>query len=147
VAFPASPDPLARALTSAQDTARGLKQQAQDVRAACAAGPVSAVVLLELYQRLTDAKARFQATQQVPGILQYARDEFANPALDVLAEFTAMTTATMNAAAWVTANFPASGGFILAAQLTATGVSYRQFTSLQTAGLLPVLDALTATIA
>lgn len=147
MAFPTTSEPLSRALLSVQDAARTLKSHVQSVKDASAAGPISGNVLVELYLRLVAAKASFDAAAAVPGIAAYARDQFGDEGLDVVAEFTAMSSAITACGTWIATNFPASGGYILKDQLTASGVSVRSFSTAQTAGLRTQLDALLGTIA
>lgn len=145
--FPSTADPLSRALLAAQDTARTLKQRATDLKAASLAGPVSGNAIVEFYLALVAAKAVFNATAAVPGIAQYARDQFDNQALDVIAEFTAMTNQTTACGTWISNNFPKGAqGYLLKDQLNASGVSVRSFSTADLAGLRTELDALIATI-
>jgi hypothetical protein len=147
MAFPSTADPLSRALLDVQTEARSLKQYVTDVRAQCAAGPVSANLIVELYLRLVQANTRFTAAAAVTGLGQYAKDQFSNQALDVVAEFTAMSTAVVACGTWIINNMPKdAGGYLLKDQLTPAGVSVRSFTSAETAGLRTQLDALLATV-
>lgn len=139
-------DPLARALLSAQSTAAALKTYVAGVRAACAAGSVSANLLVELHLRLIADKASLQANAAVSGIAAYAQAQYSDPAYDVAAEFTSMVNAITGVINWIVANFPASGGYIQKDQISAAGITVRSFTSAQTAGLVTQLDSLTSAI-
>lgn len=147
MAFPGTVDPLARALLTAQDTARTVKTQASSASAAMAAGDVSGNVIIEIYVALVAAKTKFDAVAAVSGIGRYAKDQFADQGFDVVAAFTAMTDAITDCGTWINTNFPKDGnGYLLKDKLTASGVDVRAFTTAQTAGLRTVLNALIATI-
>jgi hypothetical protein len=150
MAFPATVDPLGRALLDVQTTARQLKTAAQGLKDASLAGNVSANAIISFYERLVAAKAKFTAGAAVPGIVQYARDQFDDQNLNVGAEFTAMNNAVESCRVWIAANLPTStapaAGYILKDQLTASGVTVRQFTTAQLAAFRTELDALVATI-
>jgi hypothetical protein len=145
--FPSTADPLARALLAAQDASRNLKRQAQDLKAASLAGPVSGNAIVEFYTRLVAAKATFDAVAATPGIAAYARDQFDDPALDIVAEFSAMSTQVTACGTWVTNNFPKDGaGYLLKDKLTAAGVDVRTFSTASLAAFRTELDSLVATI-
>ena len=134
------------AYTTAKSTAAQAKQLAQQSRDAMAAGTVSGNVIRQLLDRLLIAKTTFQSVAAVPGIAAYAQAQEGDGAYDVAAEFTAMTDAIDDVGAWILANVPTSGGYVQMEQWSASGVSVRQFTTAQTAGLRTQLDALIATI-
>ena len=147
MAFPSAVDSLSRALTDVQNTARSLKSYALSVKAATLAGPVSANLIIELFLRLVEAKAKFAATAAVPGIGQYAKDQFGNQGLNIATEFTAMTGAVDSIGSWIMTNMPKDGdGYLLKDKLTASGVDVRTFSTAATAGLRTQLDSLLATI-
>jgi len=147
MAFPSTADPLSRALLDVQNTARQLKTYAQSVKDATAAGTVSANLVIEFYLALVAAKAKFSAAASVSGLGQYAKDQFANQALDIVAEFTAMSNAVDACGTWINGNVPKDGsGYLLKDKLTASGVDVRTFSSAATAGLRTQIDLLLATI-
>lgn len=147
MAFPSTADPLSRALLDVQNTARQLKTYAQSVKDATAAGPVSANLVIEFYLTLVAAKAKFAAAAAVTGLAQYAKDQFNNQALDIVAEFNAMVAAVNSCGTWINSNVPKDGsGYLLKDKLTASGVDVRTFSSAATAGLRTQIDSLLATI-
>jgi len=138
---------LARAFTSAQTEAVALKAQVTTDRDAMAAGNVSADLVLALFDRLVEAKAVFDAVAATSGIVQYAKDQFDNPTLDIVAEFTAMSAAVDAAGTAIFNDFPKDGNnWLLAEKLTASGRTQRSFTSVETAAMRTALDTLIATI-
>lgn len=147
MAFPSLADPLARALINVQNTARQLKTYAQSLKDTSAAGPISANSIVDFYLALVAAKTVFTATAAVPGIAQYAKDQFGNQSLDVAAEFTAMSNAVNSCGTWINNNLPKDGsGYLLKDKLTVSGVDVRTFSAATTAGLRTQLDSLIATI-
>jgi hypothetical protein len=131
----------------AKSIAAELKRLCQDTKAATAAGPVSANVIRQLYDRLLSAKARFAIIAAIPGIGAYAQQQEGDPLYDVAAKFTAMTTEINDTINWIIGAIPTgTGGLVLLETWTTSGVSVRTFTTAQTAGLRTELDALIATI-
>lgn len=140
-------DDVAIAYAALKARLRAFRVYTADVRAACAAGTVSANLIVEYFLRLVSEKAANLVAATVPGIAQWAQDRDGGVGYDVAAEFTAVNAAIDNARTWVTDNFPTSGGYILKDQLGAGGVTVRTFTVGQTAGFRTELDALLATLA
>lgn len=104
--YPASSQTLADALAGINRTALSAKTQAQTFSAMSAAGPVSRVSVLELQRIIASAITRLDQLSGTPGLVQYARDQFNNQALDIVAEFTAMRAAMITLRDWINANFP-----------------------------------------
>lgn len=150
MAFPTS-NPLAAALISAQGTAATLKYLAQSTATACAAGPVSANLLLQMMDTLVRSKAIFNTVAATPGILQYAKDQYNNQSLSISTQFTNMISAIDAAATQIAGDIPkgtaGQGGWMLTQKFAADGsVSVRAFSSVETAAIVTALNALVATI-
>lgn len=139
-------DDAAIAYAALKARLRAFRVYAQDVRNACAAGPVSGNLIVEFFQRLVAEKTANAASAAVPGIGQWAQDRDGGVDYNVAAEFVAVNAAIDSTGEWITANFPSSGGYILKDQLGAGGVSTRVFSSASTAGFRTVLDSLIATM-
>lgn len=142
---------VAQALQLAQGVASIIKSQASNLSAQCAAGPVQASVILNLLTVLADAKLNLTKCAAVPGLATYAQAQTGDA--NIATEFTAMSSALDAVTQWVIANFPTgsdgTGTYLLVTQFTPdnTGrTQQRTFTTVQTAGLKTVLDALVATI-
>lgn len=147
MAFPATADNLARALLDAQNEARAIKTYSADAVTLMAGNNVSANQVLDIYARLGTAKAKFQAVAAVSGIGQYAKDQFANQSLDVVAEFNAMVAAVDYVRSWIETNHPKDpSGYLLKDQFSGGSISVRSFTPAQTAGLRTALSSLVAAI-
>lgn len=146
-AFPANQDQQARGLSNAQATAKNLKTHATNLRAQMAAGNIEADQIVDLYRYLIQTKDRLNAVAAIPGIAQYAKDQFNNQSLDIVAEFNAMVTEIQDTIDLIVSIFPKDGnGYLLKDKLIATGIDNRDFTPAQTATLRTQLDALIATI-
>lgn len=134
-------------LSIVQNEARRLKTIAADLKAQSLSGPISADAITAFFLILGSAKARFASASAVTGLGAYAQDQLGSPALDIAAEFTAMTTQIDATISWIMANFPGSGGYVLKEQLAADGtITVRQFSTAALAAFRAQLDALTATI-
>lgn len=145
--FRATTDCLAKAFSAVQAEALNLKNYATAQSAAMAAGSVSANGVREVYQKCVTAKAQFATAAALPGMQQYAKDQFNDQTYDVGAAFTAMQNAIQAVIDWITANYPVDAtGYLLTEKFGAGGFAVRSFTPAQTAGLQTVLNNLAATI-
>lgn len=146
MALPVSMDP-SEAWATVRAVLRMGKQEAQSLRAAAAAAPVSSELVVRMTTICADVDAELVTAAAVPGIVAYIRDQRDNQSLDVSGEMTAIRTALANVISEVVANFPAANGFLQAIQLQASGrYTWRTLTVAQTAGLRTQLDALIASI-
>lgn len=145
--FRATTDCLAKAFSAVQAEASNLKNYATAAASAMAAGNVSANSVRDLYQRCCTDKAMFTAAAALPGMQQYAKDQFSDQTYDVGAAFTAMQSAIQAVIDWISANYPKdANGFLLTEQFSASGFTVRSFTPAQTAGLQTVLTSLANSI-
>lgn len=150
MAFPANSLLLSSVLDRISDEMRGIRSDAQNLRTASAAGPVSATSVISYLGRLVDAKDRMAALASAPGLAAYAQQQYNNPSLDIAAEYNA-TVAQINATRdWIIANFPktATTNELRERTFDANGRTVAvQFSSASMSGLRAALDALIATIA
>lgn len=85
----------------------------------------------------------------IPGVEQYARDQFDNPSFDIAAEFTAMVNAITTLRDWIFANFPkdTGSGAWLAQSFNNAGVATElPFTTADLVDYRTNADAVIATI-
>lgn len=148
--YPANALLLSSVIERISEEMRGVKADAQNLRATSAAGPVSATAVIAYLGRLVDARDRMAALASAPGLGEYAKAQYNNPNLDIAAEYTA-TVAQINATgAWIIGNFPktATTNELRERTFDANGRTVAvQFSTASMAGLRSALDALTATIA
>lgn len=113
-----------------------------------AAGDVSANVMEQVMGEFVGALQTWGVSKAVPGIADYAKEQYDDPAYDVIAEFNTMETAAEAVRDWVVANFPKDGdGYVLKEKYQADGlIVQRMFTPAQTAGLRTELDAFILTV-
>jgi hypothetical protein len=131
---------------SIEDAMAGIKRLAQDVRAE-ALGNLPAPRVITLYIALNEWKATINAAAGVTGIVAYVREQKNSPALDVVAEATAVVTAIDGVLGWVSTNYPRDGsGYMLDRQFSGNTTVDRTFASGTTATLRTLLDTLIATI-
>lgn len=148
MAFPASQQTLADGLASIGREALNIKRYAQQVVAFSAVNVSSANAVLEVMGRLKSTIEAWDAAAAVPGIVDYAREQYDDPNLDIVSEYQAMRSAAVTARDFIIGAFPKSNGFILKDTLTADGgITVRQFSSADLAPLRTHLNALIATIA
>jgi hypothetical protein len=122
-----------------------IKGNAQSVRSRCAASTVSSQDLLTFSTLIADLLDQLDQYAATPGLATYAQAQTGNT--QIATDYSAMRAAMVNCRDWIVANFPKSGGFLLAQNILATGrQTLRTFTSVETAALITLLDALTATI-
>lgn len=137
-------DVLANGLTEARNIAVQVKSRAQGDSAAMAAGDISGEVVRDLGVAMSLWLSRLNEIRAIPGIGQYAKDQYDDQTYDIALEFTAMTAALQSVVTWVQTNMPADGsGYLLLWKWT----EVRMFSPAATAGLRTELDALIVTIA
>lgn len=135
------------AFFDAKAIARGVKQTAQGSIAQFA-GTTSRDQVLALVVNLREWRARLAAAAAVPGVGQFAKDQYANQAYDVVAQFAAMLAAVDAVIAQITGSFPkAVSGEVLERVLNADGsITMGTFTAAQLATLVTLLQTLDAAI-
>lgn len=148
MSFPASQSLLVNALQRVQVAAWRLRKQVETIRNDAALGNVRRDRFIRLLIELSSAIGDFDAAAVVPGIAQYARDQFDDQTLDVAAEFATMRSATVSLRDWITASFPAgAGGAWLVHSYDSSGQPIALFFSqAQLAGFVTQADALLSTI-
>ena len=149
MAFPASTQALSEGLNAATREAGRIKAFSSRAASVMRGGPVSGNQVLQIMSEMSAALALWDRVAALPGIQQYARDQYSDQALDIGVEFTNMRNAAIAVRDWVVANFPVSaGGYIEKDTLGMDGsISVRQFPPTQTAPLSTLLDTLVAAIA
>lgn len=155
MAWPASKTILFDRFTALNRTALRLRAQVKEVRDKAVLAPVTRQTLLELQRYLDDGYDRFAAIGSLPqadrdALVAYARDQFNDPALDVVAEFVAMRDGALSLRNWINTNFPrdAGTGAVLVATVDENGIATPlTFTVVQLAWFVTQADAFLATIA
>lgn len=111
-------------------------------------GAVAASYILKYLSDLRGLYLHMQDLAAVPGVEQYARDEFDNQTYDIGAQFSAMSAQMVATARWIAANFPKDpNGYLLAQIIDVNGATTdRVLSPSDLAGLRAILDALVATI-
>ena len=137
---------LSDVLVQARAIARGISSSSQSMRDHTAAGDVSARGIAMFMHDLSLKSVDLARLKAVPGIVQYAKDQYADAAYDIAAEFTVMQAAVASAVNWLSANLPTDGRWLQMEEIVEGLVVQRMLTSAQTAGLRTELDALIATI-
>lgn len=140
--------------TTAQEAYYSILAQARQIKsytasqiALATAGTCSAADILNYLTILASGNAAMQQSAAIPGVAAYAQSASGNATLDVATEYSAMAAAIANVVTWVSANFPTSGGFVLAQTLNADGtLAARVFTAASLTGYVTQLQALAATI-
>lgn len=145
--FPGSPSPQSRALLDAQTQARSLKTYVTNARDAMAAGSVSANLVTECYLKVVVSSAVFNSAKQVPGITQYAKDQFNDQNLNVVQTFNVMLGTIGVVISEIQSTYPVDGnGWLLERKFSVDGFNTRSFTPAQTVNLRSKLTDLIATI-
>ena len=139
-------DLLAQRYETLKSYALHVRQRTSSFIAELAAGPVESVTVIQEYQNLGAARDRLNQAAALSGIGAYAQAAEDDPTYDVVAEIGVVVTAIEAALTWVDSNFPASGGYILFAQIDDGAVTNRSFTEAQTAGLRTALQAVVTAI-
>ena len=148
MAFPASQQTLEDALAKVRQVALRIQSQAQNLRTRTVSESVAREDFVVLQRQLDDAIEVWDAATAVPGLLQYARDQYNDQTLDISTEYTAMRAAAIDLRDWIFNNIPTSaGGAVeLKTNTTAGDLVDILVTPAQAAGFRTEADAFTATI-
>lgn len=136
------------ALSRIRTQAAATKSYLQNQRVLMVAATVASTVPLAVIQHLSTIIPTLTTLAATPGLATYARDQFADPAYDVVAEFNAMRTALVNLRTNLISTFPATGGFLAYEQLDPTSgtKTTRTFTAAQMAAAVALVDLAIASI-
>lgn len=147
MAYPASRKLLGNAVEQIARLMLFIKQGSQAMRAT-ATGTTSAAAILTYLQELNTLRGQIAALAATPGIVEYARTEYNDPGLDVIAEYTATLAQIDDTRAWIVTNFPKDAqGNLLDEKFDANGQRVpNTFSAAQLATFRTQLDALIATI-
>lgn len=72
------------------------------------ASDITALDAVEIVSSVTRAVSAMDTTAALPGLTEYARTQFANPAYNVAAEYTSMKNALVAISTWIKSNIPAN---------------------------------------
>ena len=146
MAFPTSA-PLFDGLQRARNTAGSVKRAVTSLRDASASADTRRGRYLDLVQLLSGSVTTFNEVAAIPGIAAYAKDQYDDPGLDIVAEFTAMVSACSDLKDWIVANVPKSGSTWLLETYDSDGnVTKLMFTPAQTVNFRVECNNLLATI-
>lgn len=148
MAWPASTQSLDNAFTVSNNTANQLKSQTQSVRNNSVSNDTLRSNLISLQRNLDRGVDRWAIAKALPGIVDYVRDQFNDPTMDVATEFNAMVNAATDLRDWIHANMPTgAGGAVLERSVNVDG-TYTDlvFTSAQLADFRTEADTFIAAI-
>lgn len=149
MAFPASQQTVEDALKNIRSTAIRARDESQSLSDRSAAGNVPRADFITLQRRLQHAINIWDANQAVPGLVQYARDQYDDQALNIGTEYTAMRAAAISLRDWVFNNIPtdSGSGAVLLETIDNAGVSTAiQVTPGQSATFRTEVAAFVATV-
>lgn len=137
---------LSGAWLEAQQLAASVRNQTQVLRSAAAGSGLNSTSILRYTAMLSGTHAALTRIGAIPGIAAYAQAQI-NSSIDIIAEFNSLKGAIASVVSWVVANFPQSGGFLLASSINAQGITTdRQFTPATLTNFIAALDGLIAVI-
>lgn len=138
---------LAQALELAATTSIRARQATQTNRDLANAGPVPRRRLIQFMGNLSKAAEALTSVAATPGILEYAKNQYANQAYDIVAESTAAASALSSLHSWISTNFPKTGQAWLVNTYNADGdETPLTFTQAQLVPFVAECDAVLAVI-
>lgn len=148
MAFKASQYSLGKALETLGARALQTKQFLQAQRASMVASTCDSQVPVSVVLHLMRAITDLTLIASTPGLVSYARNQFNDPAYDVVAEFNAMRAVMVNAKDNLVLMFPKdANGFLLYQTFTASGaITYRTFTAAQLSSAVAQVDSVISAI-
>lgn len=147
MAFPASQLTLEDARYNIKHASLKLKPVVVDLRDKSAAGSTGATSYTGLQKLITQTIDRWDEAAAVPGLAQYAKDQYGDQTLNLVAEYTAMKAAAVSLRLWIFDNIPKAGNSPLLYDLNLEGtLTELMFSSADTAEFRTEADAFMATI-
>ena len=147
MAFKALSINLARAYDEIKREALRVYNEAVSLKNASLAGDISSSQILGLAGNLRSARILMEERRVISGITEYAKTQEDDVTYDVSAEYVIMRGALDAILMWISSAMPESGGYLQVETLNADGsITYRNFSTAQTAGLRTALDTLIASI-
>lgn len=136
------------ALGKIQATARRAKGAVQQLNNQSAAGNTPVRAYVDMINSVHTWITAWDSVSGTAGLAQYARDQYDNQGLDIVAEFTNMRAAAIGLRDWIFTNVPKDGDNIpLLQTLSADGtLSDRTLTPAQTTGFRTEAQAFLNTV-
>lgn len=145
--------PLSESLRAARDRWVALKAMCTQVITRSSQRDVSVQEIFFLLDKLREDLSYFTEVATIPGLGQYAREQYNSPEMNIEADFTDMIAALEDAVTWIVTALPKASPdgqgneYLLIFTLTSNGTRVqRMFTPAQTSGLRTVLTAISDTI-
>jgi urocanate hydratase len=110
MAFPASQTKVKKALDDISSTALRIKNIVQAVRDESNAGDTPRIRFVACQRQIQQALNVWATAAAVPGLPQYAKDQYDDQTLDIVAEYNAMKAAAEAVRDWVFNNVPTDAG-------------------------------------
>ena len=110
MAFPASQTKVKKALDDISSTALRIKGIVQSVRDESNAGDTPRMRFVACQRQVQIALDIWATAVAVPGLPQYAKDQYDDQTLDIVAEYNAMKAAAEAVRDWVFNNMPTDAG-------------------------------------
>ncbi len=139
--FPVS-NLLADSLLDAQTVVKRVKRGSQGIHTRSTNGDIISRGIFSYTTMLADSLDELNALKAVPGITQYAKDQFGDQALDIVVEFNAVVAAIQAVIDWVGVYFPANGGYVQAQSYSGGRLTDRPFTTAQMAAFRTEIQTL-----
>ncbi len=146
MALPVREYVLDTGLQAALGKAKAIRSVVQTAKTAIDAGPsTSADQIMNLMNGIKTSRDIFTQVAALPGLLAYARNEYADATLDMPAELTAVATACDNCLSWIATNFPKdANGWLLKDKIVNGVIEPRTFTPAALSGFSTQLGSLLA---
>lgn len=149
MALPVTDKQLSIALADLMGSAASIKTATTTLRDESIAGNVPRKRFIDFMARLDRTAALVSSYSSVLGLLQYARDQYGNQTLDIVADFVAYRNAALALRDWISSVFPkdAGTGAWLVSEFQNDGTEVLlEFTPAQLSGFVTNCDTLLATM-
>jgi hypothetical protein len=124
-----------------------IKQDAQQKVTEYSAGNAQASSIIGLYIKLRLQRTKLLEASNIPGLVDYAKQQKNDTNLNVVTEFNTIIGLINTITTWITDNFPKNAaGYLLKEQFSLTGTIERSFTPIETEQLRTHLSNLIAAI-
>jgi hypothetical protein len=133
-------------LKTALEKARAVRSMVTMLKADIDGGQsIAANRIIDTMRGVKVSRDIFATVAALPGLAAYAKTEYADANLDIVAELNAVITACDNCVSWVGTNFPKdANGYLLIHKIVAGDIEVRTFAPAALSGFATQLGALLA---
>lgn len=123
-----------------------LKLQANAVSTFMGSNDTPSNRLLDWYRKMGRVRDEVNSFSSLTGITEYVKTAENNATYEIVTECNNLVTGIEDCINWIDNNFPSNATYILETQISNGTITYRTFSTVQTAPLVTLVDTMSALI-